>query len=69
MTRAILCTHGTIERGGVIFEAQSIGPRFWPVKKNGEPYARIPLRLAAIMDELCAMPDAEFDRVRYGCGS
>jgi len=63
---AIICTHGTIERDGVLFEAQSIGPRFWPLKKNGDPYLAIPKRLRPIMDELCRMPDAEFDAIRYG---
>lgn len=67
MTRAIVCSHDTVKRDGVIFETRPIGPRFWPLKKNGEPYERIPERLHLAMDELCAMPDDEFNLIRYGC--
>lgn len=53
MPQAMVCTRETLSYKGVYFEVAPIGQPYWPLKKNGDPYERIPRQIAKLMDELC----------------
>lgn len=61
-----ICRPHTYHFKGLTIETPAwCGP--WPVRKNGEPYQRLPRRVREIMDEFCALSDPSPYRVGGGC--
>ncbi|MFA5165430.1 MAG: hypothetical protein WC481_07700 [Candidatus Omnitrophota bacterium] len=53
---------------GLLIEERPIGPRWWPLKANGEPYQRWPGGVAAIIREWDALHDTMRARHHVGGG-
>ena len=53
--------------GVTIEESGTGGP--WPVRGNGDPYQRVPRRVALVLDNFCDLTDVEREayRVSGGC--
>lgn len=52
MKQAMICTRKSLLYKGVLFEVAPIGSPYWPLKRNGDPYERVPRHIAELMDEL-----------------
>lgn len=67
-TFGYMCFRGAYEFEGWAMETQGTGIPYWPHKKDGEPYERVPKAFWPAYERFIALPQGEREQYRIGKG-
>jgi hypothetical protein len=63
----LVCSGRRYKYKGIVVEITGIGGP-WALKRNGDPYERLPAHVSVKLDEFLALPQEERDIYRAGGG-